>query len=144
MESISSVALSLALGAAADAGKELVNSLVKDAYELVKGRIKKKYPKVPIESLEQTPESKNCRTAIEEELKASGAGKDAELAATAGTLIELVKRLAPAAASAINVDLKDVAIKAETTNVGGDVRIGHNISVNIPTVGEVLTALDEG
>lgn len=95
MESISSIALSLALGAAADAGKELVNSLVKDAYGLVKDRIKKKYPKVPIESLEQAPESKSCRTVVEQQLKASGAGKDAELRAEAGTLIELVKRLAP-------------------------------------------------
>src|SRR5215469_14207685 len=123
MESLSSVALSLALGAAADAGKELISSVVKDVYEVVKDRIKKLYPKVSLERLEQTPESKDCRTAVEKELRASGAGKDAELAAAANTLIELVNKLAPTAASAINVDLKDVAIKAQTINIG-DVKIG--------------------
>jgi hypothetical protein len=143
MEPISAIALGLAFGAATDAGKELVSSVVKDLYEVVKGRIKKLYPKVSLERLEQTPESKDSRTAIEKELRASGAGKDAELVAAANTLIELVKEHAPTAASAINVDLNDVAIKAQTINIG-DVRIGHNISVNVPTLGQLLTALDQG
>ena len=81
MEPTSAIALGLAFGAATDAGKELVSSVVKDLYEVVKGRIKKLYPKVSLERVEQTPESKDCRTAVEKELRASGAEKDADLVA---------------------------------------------------------------
>ena len=109
MEPISAVALSLALGAGAIAGKEVVSALVKDAYTALKDLIKHRYPKVSIEQLEQAPGSKNRRAVVEEDLTASGAGQDAELVAAAHTLMELVQQHAPAAASAIGIDLKDVA-----------------------------------
>jgi hypothetical protein len=44
MEPISAIALSLALGAGATAGKELVSSLVKDAYSALKGLLKAAIP----------------------------------------------------------------------------------------------------
>ena len=46
---------------------------------------------------------------VEEDLTASGAGQDAELLAAAHKLIEVIQLHAPDAASAIGVDLKDVA-----------------------------------
>jgi hypothetical protein len=109
MEPISAIVLSLALGAGAIASKEVVSALVKDAYTALKDLIKNRYPKVPLDQLEQAPGSKNRRAVIEEDLTASGAGQDEELAAAARKLIELVQRHDPAAASAIGVDLKDVA-----------------------------------
>ena len=51
MEPISAIALSLALGAGATAGKEVVGGLVKDAYAALKDRIKQHYPKVSVEQL---------------------------------------------------------------------------------------------
>jgi hypothetical protein len=46
MEPISAIALSLALGAGAIAGNEVVKALVKDTYDKIKDIIKKRYPKV--------------------------------------------------------------------------------------------------
>ena len=108
MEPISAIALSLALGAGSIAGKEVVSSLVKDAYAALKVLIKNRYPKVSIEQLEQTPASKNRRAVVEEDLSTSGAGQDAELVAAARRLTELIQQQAPGVAAAIGVDLKDV------------------------------------
>jgi hypothetical protein len=109
MEPFSAIALSLALGAGAVAGKAVVSALVKNAYAALKDLIKKRYPKVSIEQLEEAPGSKSRRAVVEEDLTGSGAGSDSELVAAAHTLIELVQQHAPALASAIGVDLKDVA-----------------------------------
>jgi hypothetical protein len=109
MEPISAIALSLALGAGAVAGKTVVSELVKAAYASLKDLIKSRYPKVSVEQLEGAPESKNRRAVVEEDLTASGAGQDTELAAAAHTLIKLIEQHAPAAAAAIGVDLKDVS-----------------------------------
>jgi hypothetical protein len=109
MEPISAIAMSMALGAGAVAGKEVVSALVKDAYGKLKDLIKNRYPKISIDQLEQAPESKNRRAVVEEDLNASGAGQDAELVASAHTLIKLIQEHAPAAAAAIGIDLQDVA-----------------------------------
>src|SRR5437868_226291 len=101
MEPISAVALSLALGAGAIAGKEVVSALVKDAYAAFKDLIKRRYPKVSVDQLEESPASKSRRAVVEEDLTAANAGQDAELVAAARTLIELIQQHAPAAASAI-------------------------------------------
>jgi hypothetical protein len=108
MEPVSAIGLSLALGAAAVAGKEVVSAAVKDAYAAVKDLISSRYPKVSLDQLEQRPESKNRRAVVEEDLASAGVGTDAELAAAARRLIELVQEHASAATSAIGVELKDV------------------------------------
>ena len=108
MEPISAIALSLALGAGAAAGKAVVSEMVKDAYAALKVLIKSRYPTVSVEQLEQAPQSKNRRAVIEEDLGNSDAGKDGELVEAANRLIELVRTQAPGAAAAIGVDLKDV------------------------------------
>ena len=79
MEPISAIALSVALGAGAIAGKEVVSGVVKDAYAALKGLIRSRYPTVSVEQLEQAPSSKNRRAVIEEDLANSEAGKDGEL-----------------------------------------------------------------
>jgi len=86
----------------------VVSAIVKDAYTALRGLIKSRYPQVSIEQIEQAPGSKNRRAVVEEDLTVSGAGQDTELIATAHTLMELVQQHAPAAASAIGIDFKDV------------------------------------
>ncbi len=108
MEPISAIALSLALGAGAIAGKEVVGGLVKDAYAALKDRIKQHYPKVSVEQLEEAPQSKSRRAVVEEDLANAGADRDSGLADMANRLIELVRTQMPGAAAAIGVDLKDV------------------------------------
>jgi hypothetical protein len=109
MEPISAIALSLALGAGAVAGTTVVSELVKDAYASLKNLVKSRYPNVSVEQLEGAPESEKRRAVVEEDLAASGAGQDTELAAAAHTLIKLIEQHAPAAAAAVGVDLKDVS-----------------------------------
>jgi hypothetical protein len=58
MEPISAIAMSLALGAGAIAGKEVVSAFVRDAYTSLKGLLRSRYPKVSVDHLEQAPESK--------------------------------------------------------------------------------------
>ena len=129
MEPISAVALSLALGAGAVAGKEVVSGLVKDAYTALKELIKSRYPKVSVEQLEQAPNSKNRRAVVEEDLTDAGAGQDAELASAAHTLIKLIEQHAPTAAAAIGVDLKDVSAAnlrlADIAASGTGVKVEH-------------------
>jgi hypothetical protein len=140
MEPISAIALSLALGAGATAGKAVVNEVVKDAYAALKGVIKSRYPAVSVEQLEQAPQSKNRRAVVEEDLANSDAGKDGELVEAANRLIELVRTQAPGAAAAIGVDLKDVeaanlrlrdiaasgtGVKLEKGRFSGDIDIGN-------------------
>jgi hypothetical protein len=140
MEPISAIALSLALGAGAIAGKEVVGAVVKDAYAALKGLIKSRYPAVSVEQLEQAPNSEKRRAVVEEDLATSDAGKDRELVEAANRLIELVRSQAPGAAAAIGVDLKDVeaanlrlrdiaasgtGVKLEKGRFSGDIEIGN-------------------
>jgi hypothetical protein len=108
MEPVSAIALSLALGAGAVAGKEIVSGVVKDTYAALKALVKTRYPRVSVEPLEQAPDSKARRAVVEEDLGKSGAAEDAELAEAAQKLIELIRRQMPGAAASIGVDLKDV------------------------------------
>jgi hypothetical protein len=108
MEPISAIAISLALGAAATAGTEVVKAVVKDAYDKLKELIRSRYPKVSLDQLEQAPESNSRRAVVEEDLSRAGAEKDAELVTAARTLMELIQQQAPGVAAAIGVDLKDV------------------------------------
>jgi hypothetical protein len=140
MEPISAIALSLALGAGAIAGKELVSSVVKDAYATLKTLLKNRYPGVSVEQLEHAPESKNRRAVVEEDLNKLGAAKDAELVAAAHSLIEIIQHQAPGAATAIGVDLKEIeaanirlqdiaasgtGVKIESGRFSGDIEISN-------------------
>lgn len=108
MDPISAIALSLALGAGATAGKELVGEVVKDAYEKLKQLIKVRYPKVSIDAVQERPQSQHRRAELEEDLAAAGAAADKELATLARELMEIVQKQAPQAAGVIAVDLEDV------------------------------------
>src|SRR4051794_30658348 len=108
MEPINAVTLSLALSAGAVAGTELIKAVVKDGYDRLKALVISRYPGVSVEPLKQTPDSKACRAVVEEDLATAGAMKDAELVEAAQNLIDLIRQQAPAAAAAIDVDLKDV------------------------------------
>jgi hypothetical protein len=129
MEPISAIAISLALGAGATAGKEVVSALVKDAYSKLKELVRSRYPKVSVDHLEQAPESKARRAGVEEELTAANAGQDAEVMAAARKLIEMIQQRAPGAAAAIGVDLKDVSAAnlrlADIAAAGTGVNVEH-------------------
>jgi hypothetical protein len=138
MEPVSAIAITLALGAAAAAGTEVVSAVVRDAYSKLKELIRNRYPRVSIDQLELAPESKSRRAVVEEDLALSGAGQDAELLAAAYKLADVIQQHAPGAASAVGVDLKDVTavnvflhdivatgtgVKIERGAFSGDIRV---------------------
>ncbi len=149
MEPISAIAISLALGAGAAAGTEVVKAVVKDAYDKLKALIRSRYPKVSLDQLEQAPESKSRRAVVEEDLTNAGAEKDPELAAAARKLTELIQQQAPGVAAAIGVDLKDVeaanlrlrdiaasgtGVKVEKGKFSGDIDIS-GVRAGVPPSG---------
>jgi hypothetical protein len=101
MDPVSTITLSIAVGAAAIAGKELVSAAVKDAYQGLKNQIRSRYPKVSLDRLEQAPGSKEEQDAVEKGLAASKAGQDTELMVAARALITLAQRHAPSAAASL-------------------------------------------
>jgi len=127
MDPISATVLSLALGAGAIAGKEIVSAAVKDAYAGIKALIAARYPKVALAPIEEAPQSKARRTVVEEDLIAAGATQDNDLAVAARALITAIEQHAPKAAAAIGVDLKDVAAAnlrlSDITATGTGVRV---------------------
>jgi hypothetical protein len=129
MEPISAIAMSLALGAGAIAGKEVVSAFVRDAFTSLKELLRSRYPKVSVDHLEQAPESKARRAGVEEELTAANAGQDVEVVAAARTLIEMIQKHAPGAAPAVGVDLKDVSAAnlrlADIAATGSGVKVEH-------------------
>ncbi|MER9581139.1 hypothetical protein [Mesorhizobium sp. M0276] len=128
MEPITGIALSLALGAATIAGKEVVNGLVKDAYTALKGLLTSRYPSVSVDHLEKAPESKARRASVEEELAAAKADNDIELVAAARKLIEMIQQHAPDAGATVGVDLADIsAANLRLENVAAS---GTGIKVN--------------
>jgi len=132
MEPLSAVALSLALGAAAVAGKEVVSESVKDSYAVLKEIIRSRYPKIWVEQLERAPDSKALRAVVEEGLMASNAGEDATLLAAARNLIDLIQSHAPDAAGTVGIDLQDVrAANIRLTDIRsptGDVQISGAVA----------------
>jgi hypothetical protein len=108
MEPISAIVLSLALGAAAEAGKATVAEAVKDAYAKVKQLLRDKFSSVPIDLVTQSPASEPRRALVAGELTTLKADQNQELVEAANKLIEVVKEHEPSAAAAIGVNMKDV------------------------------------
>jgi hypothetical protein len=138
MDGIGATVLSLAMGAASIASKDVVSSLVKDGYAQLKALILQRYPKASINSLEQAPDSKARRAVLEEDLEKAGAAQDYELVALAKSLLDAIQQNAPTAAGAVGVDLKDIhaanlrladieasgsGVKVETGRFTGDIDI---------------------
>jgi hypothetical protein len=138
MELISAIALNLALGAGAIAGKEVVSGLIKDAYAALKAMVRERYPQVSVGQLEQAPASKSRRAVVEEDLANAGAGQDAALLAAARQLGDAIQQAAPGLAAAIGVDLKEVeaanlrlrdiaaagtGVRGEKLKISGDIDI---------------------
>ena len=128
MEPISAIATALALGAGAIA-KEVGSEAVKDAYAALKNWVVSRYPKINVGNLEQAPDSKSRRAVVEEELQATQAATDSDLARLASQLVELVRQQAPTVPAAIGIDLRDVeAVSLRLADIaasGTGVKVEH-------------------
>jgi hypothetical protein len=127
MEPISDLMMSLVLGAGIVGGKELVSSIVKDAYKKLKAVILKHYPDIAISVLEQKPNSKDAQNVVERELAAANAGQNAAVLSAAQALLDVIRRDAPAAVTTMGIELDDVSAAnvrlKDVVSAGGGVRM---------------------
>jgi hypothetical protein len=140
MDPITIILTALVTGAAAGL-KPTAETVVKDAYEAIKGLIKRKYPGVSVDNLEGDVASKNRQNVVREDLEKHGAGADGELLAQAKAVIEAVRQYAPDDARSVGVDIsqlkaasltvedvevdKGTGVKIEGSDVAGDVKVSH-------------------
>jgi hypothetical protein len=128
MDPLTSIVTALAAGAAV-ALQSTVEQVVKDSYAALKGLIQRKYAQVDVNQLEANPSSKSRRGVVEEDLKAAGADRDAEVLQQAQALLEAIQHQAPETAAAIGVDLRDMEGAAlairRVTATGAGVKVEH-------------------
>ena len=78
---------------------------VKDAYGLLKAWVKKHYPSVSVDQLEEQPKSEARQAVVAEDLEREGAFKDAELVKLAQTVVALIQQQGSDVARSIGVDV---------------------------------------
>jgi len=116
MDPISLIVTALATGAAAGL-KPTAEKVISDAYEGLKGLLKRKYARtsatVPI--LEDDPASDAGKAVVRERLEEEGAGQDGEVLRQAQALLQAIERHAPETAAAAGVLLEDLKAGANLT-----------------------------
>jgi hypothetical protein len=127
MDIYSSIAIALALGAAAGI-KSTAEQAIKDCYSSIKALIKKKYPRIDLTILEDKPESESRRKVIAEDLAEVDAAKDKELLEKVGKLLETLNNTPIESHESIGVKLDD--IEALSLTIRDVLSSGSGIVVN--------------
>lgn len=137
MEPISAIVTSLAVGAAAVAGKEAVSGLVKDAYSELKSWIKSHYSGAgtSLDQLEAAPQSKARRAVVEEELSSTLASQDAELFKLALRVSDLILEHVPSAISSAGISIED--LRAANIRISDVISSGAQSYKNLKADGDI-------
>ncbi|MGF1508392.1 MAG: hypothetical protein ACFB9M_02695 [Myxococcota bacterium] len=120
-----SVIVSAVVAGAAAALESTADNVIKDAYEGLKGLIKKKFSKVDVEQIETAPESPARKALLQEEVKQVAMAEDAEVVEAAKALLEKLNTSNQEALQKIGLDLQDF-------EAGGNLRVDR---VSAPDVG---------
>jgi hypothetical protein len=107
MDPVSIIVTALAAGAAAGLQQQ-ASQVVKDAYDGLKGLIKREYSTVNVEQLEQGPEVPQRREFAKFELSSTEAPNDEEVLREAQRLLDAVKNEAPGAAQTVGVTMEEI------------------------------------
>ena len=83
---------------------------MKDGYTALKMLIQRKYDKVNVDLLEQSPASETRKAVVQEDLAQAGAGQDEEVLRMAQALLTAIERRTPEAAGAIGVRFEDFKV----------------------------------
>jgi hypothetical protein len=126
MDPITLIVTALALGAAAGL-KPTAEQAIKDAYGGLKMLIKRKYDKVSVDHLEETPESQARRDVVKEDLKNTNAGSDEEVLRKTKELLDVLQTHAPEVGVAFGVDLE--RFKADSLAIEGIIASGGGVRV---------------
>ena len=109
MDPVSSIVLALALGAAAGL-KPTAEQAVKEGYAALKTLLQRKYDKVNVDLLEQSPTSETRKAVVQEDLAQAGAGQDEEVLRTAQALLTTIERQTPEAMGVIGFRFEDLKV----------------------------------
>jgi hypothetical protein len=125
------ITLAIALGAAetvgkaaaAAAGKAVVSEIIKDAYGKLKSLISERFPKVPVDLLEDEPESEPIQLVVQQRLSAQSATSDQEILALSKIIVDETKKNQPAPESKAAIILRDfearnVIVRGNRTSSG--------------------------
>ncbi len=112
--SMDPVTAAIAAGAAAGLTAS-ASQAVLDAYEALKSALHDRYPRVDVGPLEELPDSEAKQASLAEDLTRYGAARDTEVVRLAFTLVAVIAREVPQAASRVGVDLERV--KGEFVNI---------------------------
>lgn len=107
MDSISTIAAAIALGAAASAGHATVSEVVKDAYKNLKSAIKREHPSLQLAILEDERKASLTHQQAQDLLVAHGNIQTPEVLQAAHEVIMSVIDYEPMMATSIGVNLKD-------------------------------------
>lgn len=148
MDPITIILTALVTGAAAGL-KPTAERVVKDAYDGIKGLIKKKYPGVSIDTLEGDTSSVKRQDVVREDLEKHGAGGDAELLLHAKAVIDAVRQHAPEVATSVGLDiskLKALSLRVDDIVVakGTGVRIAESEFSGNVDVSHIRVGDDDG
>jgi len=126
MDTMATLLAALVAGAAA-ALQTTAGDAIKDAYSALKGLLAKRFSGVDVKVIEGDPTAPENRSALERQLRESGASGDADLLARAQTLLDEVARNRPELTKVIGVDLE--RIKAGTIRIDDIVSSGAGVRV---------------
>jgi hypothetical protein len=101
------IVVALAAGAAAGL-KPTAEAAIRDGYAGLKRLIMHRYRHIDVSPVERLPSSEAKRNSLEEDLRETGAGDDAELLSQAKALLDLVAERDPAAGRTVGVDLENL------------------------------------
>lgn len=121
------VVSAIAAGAVAGVG-DTAKQAVRDAYAGLKNLISHKYADVDVSGLERKPDSESKRASLAEDLVDAGATADAELAAAAAAVLEVVRQHDPQVV--VGVDVQGLIAEAlkisDIASTGDGVRVADS------------------
>jgi hypothetical protein len=132
MDPLSSIFAAVLAGSAA-ALQSTMSDLVKDVYAGIKRIISDRYKGVDLKRIERDPTAAENRSALERQLRESGASANADLLAQAKALLDEVARSRPDLGAVIGVDL--AGIRAGTVRIDDIVSAGSGVRVKDAVAG---------
>jgi hypothetical protein len=126
MDPLSSIFAAVVAGSTV-ALQSTISDLVKDAYAGIKRIISDRYTSVDLQRIERDPAAPENRSALDRQLRESGAAHDTDLLLQANALLDEVARSRPDLAAVIGVDL--AGIRAGTVRIDDIVSAGSGVRI---------------
>jgi hypothetical protein len=132
MDTVSALIAALVAGAV-EAAKPTAAQLVKDSYAGLKGLITRRFGKaaVPMQAVEEKPESTARQAVLKEELEEAKVGQDGDVLKAMSQLVDALQQHAPGSISHVtNIQAGGSVIHGPVTLSGGSTLVGRDQVIN--------------